>query len=256
MLDEITTAPGSASACSRAARFGVSPTTSCSWAAPTPMRSPTTTSPVAMPTRTCKGTPAAVLSFGTASTSESPARTARSASCSMGLGIAEIGQYPVAHVPGDETAGSGDEIGAAAVVRADDLAHVLGVEPGRERGRANEVAEHDRELTALGGVQQARRGGRRCGCGDLTGALFSMASRSAIARNSLRRWPSKTPKLLQILIRQIGEDAEIDPVLAKRLRVLLQTDPAEPTIDVQDHPCACSKLDLVGQVDYLLPPYP
>jgi hypothetical protein len=40
-------------------------------------------------------------------------------------------------------------------------------------------------------------------------------------------------QLLQILIRQIGEDGEIDPVLAKRLRVLLQTDPAEPTVDVQ-----------------------
>jgi hypothetical protein len=39
-------------------------------------------------------------------------------------------------------------------------------------------------------------------------------------------------QLLQILIRQIGEDAEIDPVLAKRLPVLLQADPAEPTVDV------------------------
>ena len=35
-----------------AARFGVSPTTACSCAAPAPMRSPTTTGPVAMPMRT------------------------------------------------------------------------------------------------------------------------------------------------------------------------------------------------------------
>jgi hypothetical protein len=40
-------------------------------------------------------------------------------------------------------------------------------------------------------------------------------------------------QLLQILIRQIGEDAEIDSVLTKRPCVLLQTDPAEPIIDVQ-----------------------
>ena len=53
---------------------------------PTPIRSPTTTSPVAMPTRTCKRMPAAVVSFGTASTSASPARTARSASCSWAWG--------------------------------------------------------------------------------------------------------------------------------------------------------------------------
>jgi hypothetical protein len=49
---EITTCPGPASACSRAARFGVSPTTPCFCAAPSPIRSPTTTNPVAMPTRT------------------------------------------------------------------------------------------------------------------------------------------------------------------------------------------------------------
>ena len=38
-------------ACSRAARFGVSPTTASSCAAPSPIRSPTTTCPVAIPTR-------------------------------------------------------------------------------------------------------------------------------------------------------------------------------------------------------------
>jgi hypothetical protein len=39
----------------RAARFGVSPTMACSWEAPEPMRSPTTTRPVAIPTRVCRG---------------------------------------------------------------------------------------------------------------------------------------------------------------------------------------------------------
>jgi len=60
--------------------------TACSWAAPAPMRSPTTTSPVAITTRTCRGEPAAVASFGTASTRASPARMARSASCSCARG--------------------------------------------------------------------------------------------------------------------------------------------------------------------------
>ena len=44
-------AAGRAMACRRAARFGVSPTTVSSRAEPSPTRSPTTTSPVAMPTR-------------------------------------------------------------------------------------------------------------------------------------------------------------------------------------------------------------
>ena len=91
----------------------------------------------------------------------------------VGLGIAEIGQHPVAHVLGDETAGLGDEIGAATVIRTDDLAHVLGVEASRERGRADEVAEHDRELAALGvGPWGVRRDLRR------SGRLFTGTERS------------------------------------------------------------------------------
>ena len=78
----------------------------------------------------------------------------------VGLGIAEIGQHPVAHVLGDEPAGLGDLLGAAAVIGADDLAHVLGIEPSRQRGRADEVAEHDRELAALDtGWRRDRLGG-------------------------------------------------------------------------------------------------
>ena len=91
----------------------------------------------------------------------------------VGLGIAEIDQYAIAHVPSDETSGLDDEIGAATVVRTDDPLHVLGVEPGRERGRTNEVAEHDREMAALGvGPWGGRRGLRR------SGRLFTGTERS------------------------------------------------------------------------------
>ena len=50
-----TTPPGSAKACSRAARFGVSPTTPRSRASPSPISAPTTTRPVAMPARASSG---------------------------------------------------------------------------------------------------------------------------------------------------------------------------------------------------------
>ena len=78
----ITTAPGVAASCSLAARFGVSPTTDSSRAAPSPTRSPTTTRPVAMPTRAASGSPAGVESWLTALVIARPACTARSASSS------------------------------------------------------------------------------------------------------------------------------------------------------------------------------
>ena len=77
----------------------------------------------------------------------------------VGLGIAEIGEHAVAHVFGDEAAVALDQRRAAAMIGADDLAHILGIEPRRHRGRADEVAEHHGELTALGdGVEALVRG--------------------------------------------------------------------------------------------------
>ena len=86
VLCAITTVPGSASACRRAARLGVSPTTACSCGRTLPTRSPTTTSPVAIPTRTASGVPSGAGSRPTASTIPRPARTARSASSSCAWG--------------------------------------------------------------------------------------------------------------------------------------------------------------------------
>ena len=84
VFSAITTLFGSAMPCRRAARLGVSPTIVCSWEAPEPIRSPTTTRPVAMPTRVYRG--AWVFRPPTAATNSSPARTARSASSSCACG--------------------------------------------------------------------------------------------------------------------------------------------------------------------------
>ena len=86
MASATTTVPGSASACRRAARLGVSPTTASSCAAPSPTRSPTTTSPVAIPTRAASGSPPGAVSRATAAVAAKPARTARSGSSSCATG--------------------------------------------------------------------------------------------------------------------------------------------------------------------------
>ena len=82
----ITTMFGSATPCNRAARLGVSPTIPRSCASPEPVRSPTTTNPVAIPMRICSGVPDGVARFGAAATRSRPACTARSASFSRASG--------------------------------------------------------------------------------------------------------------------------------------------------------------------------
>jgi hypothetical protein len=86
----------------------------------------------------------------------------------MRLWIAEINQHAVAHVFSDEAVEAADRVGDTAMVSADDLAQILGIEAHRKRGRADEIAEHDGELPSLG---LAGRGRRRCRrCSDRTAA--------------------------------------------------------------------------------------
>jgi hypothetical protein len=64
--------------------------------------------------------------------------------------IAVIGKHAVAHVLGDKPAAAADHLGNAAVIGADDLPHVLGIKPSGQRRRPNQIAEHYRQLPALG----------------------------------------------------------------------------------------------------------
>src|SRR5215475_1521761 len=71
--------------------------------------------------------------------------------------VAKVREHPIAHILCDKSTGLGDLLCAAAVIRADDLAQVLGIEPSRERGRTHKVAEHDRELAAFSRTYDLRR---------------------------------------------------------------------------------------------------
>ena len=64
--------------------------------------------------------------------------------------IPEVGQHTVAHELGDEALEPGDHPGAGVLIRPDHLAHVLGIEPRRQLGRADQVDEHHRQLPPLG----------------------------------------------------------------------------------------------------------
>ena len=154
----ITTLPGSASACRRAARFGVSPTTASSRAAPSPIRSPTTTCPVAMPD---PGLQPASSAWGL---QPSHVFDQLQPGAHRALGVvlvrlrpAEIGQHAVAQVLGDMAVEAADHLRAGRLIGAHDRAQVLGIEPRRQLGRADQIAEHHGQLPALGFARSRRR---------------------------------------------------------------------------------------------------
>ena len=128
MPSAITTAPGAAASCSRAARFGVSPTTASSRAAPSPTRSPTTTRPVAIPTRAASGSPA-----GGGEPADRLDDRQAGPHGALGLvlvraGPAEVGQHAVAHQLGHVPVDARDLARDRVLVRPQDLAHVLRIE--------------------------------------------------------------------------------------------------------------------------------
>ena len=68
----------------------------------------------------------------------------------VSFGIAEVDQYSIAHVLGDKPGEARDRIGDAAVIGADNLSQILGIEALRQRRRADEIAEHHGQLPTLG----------------------------------------------------------------------------------------------------------
>jgi hypothetical protein len=73
--------------------------------------------------------------------------------------LAEIDQHSVAHVLGDKAVEIVDRLTDRAIVVADLLAQILGVEPRRQRSRADKIAEHDRQLPPFGvGLNRRRYG--------------------------------------------------------------------------------------------------
>ena len=98
MLCGMITAFAGARPWSRAAKFGVSPTTPRSCASPDPTRSPTTTKPVATPTRAC--------SFAVIGSCWNRTLWV----VLVCLGVAEVHQHAVAHVFRDEAVKPGDRL--------------------------------------------------------------------------------------------------------------------------------------------------
>src|SRR6184192_3769195 len=124
----MSTVLGSASVCTRAATFGVSPKTAPSWE--------TTTRPVCIPTRTASRMPCSAssrsLSTVTASIGREACAHGTLGVVAVGLRPAEVGEEPVAEVLRHVAAEAPDDLGGALLVRLHHFAPLLGIEARRE----------------------------------------------------------------------------------------------------------------------------
>jgi hypothetical protein len=110
------------------------------------------------------------------------------------------------------------------MVCGDNLAQILRVKPRREFGRADEIAEHHRQLPAFGlgrrrGIagcrhhcSGGRRGAERSNCGE---ELAAMADRGHADAD-------------QVVGRQLRQHFVIDIIVAECTRVLFEPQPAQP----------------------------
>jgi len=64
--------------------------------------------------------------------------------------VAEIGKYPVAHVPSDEAIEATDDLGDTLLICANHRSQVFRVHARGERRRGNKIAEQYRELPPIG----------------------------------------------------------------------------------------------------------
>ena len=154
--------------------------------------------------------------------------------------IAEIDQHPVAHEFGDKAVVARDDAGNGVLIGADLLAQFLGVELRRQRRRADEIAEHHRQLPPLGVVVRLSTGQyggcRQCLGGGQTGDGFE----------ETLAVPERHTKLLEVDVGQLREDIGVDFTRAKERFVLSETETSQPTPDIHgrtprgrtDHPSA------------------
>ena len=136
--------------------------------------------------------------------------------------IAEIDQDTVAHVLGDKPIEPGDDISDSAVIRGDHVTQILGIEACRQRGRADEIAEHHRQLPAFRFRPHPslprERGRVREGAAERADGLEQLA---AVA-------PEHHAEILEIFRRELGQRLPIDLVVMERLLVSPQTQAAQP----------------------------
>ena len=130
-----------------------------------------------------------------------------------------------------KAAGSGDYLGATAVIGADDVAQLLWIEPRRQCRGTDEVGEHDRELAAFGfGSLCAGAVGldRMFGC---VAKSFGSQRGDRIEENTAMA-DRRHAEISEVLGGQLGQDGLVDRVFPECLLVAFQAEAAQPGRDI------------------------
>jgi hypothetical protein len=139
---------------------------------------------------------------------------------------AEVDHQPVAEVLRDMPALARDDLAAGALVALHQRAQVFGVQTLRQRGGADQVAEHHGDLAPLG-----LRVGRRGECCRSGRRAARRARRAQLARGP-RQLDAVAERLhthlLELRVAQLGQQFEVDRLLLEGLGVLREAQPFEP----------------------------
>ena len=141
--------------------------------------------------------------------------------------VAEIDQHAVAHIFGDKAIEPGDDFCDGAVIRGDDFAQILGIEP---RGESVEPTRSQNMTVSC------RRSAATVPCGLVGRSRWpgpSSPRNVGDGREQLAPMSDEADaEVLEIVGGQLGQYRGVDGVVAKRLLVLLQPETVEPRCDV------------------------
>jgi hypothetical protein len=129
--------------------------------------------------------------------------------------VAEVGEQAVAHEFGQEAIVTGHDVGADIVKRADQFPVVFNIEFGRQRRRAHQIAEHDRQLSAFSLIP-----GRRTWFRGVRSDARILPGQFGDSRHQDASMTQQHAKILQILLGQVAQSSAVHAVLDERLGVL------------------------------------
>ena len=195
---------------------------------PSPIRSPTTTRPVAIPTRAASGWPAGRRESGHRLDDREPGAHRPLGVVLMRLRPAEIGQHAVAHELGDVALEARDPPAQRVLVGAHDVAHVLGVEAAEsavEPTRSTNITVSWRRSASRGaGPAMAGTGAaagaapRRARPDRLQQAACGRRAARRASRGRPRRAPGRTSQSIVVVAEDGARNAPDRAAAARRRR--------------------------------------